>query len=197
MPRWVNDVPAYEQYKEDMLALQPDLYKELYEMQAVLDVAAKMYRDLMYCIILARQNQYVSRCDLNEMVQNELFYYGKSTVTAQNLEDHREELLALMRGYGKISKTYLENIVQAFSGLQAEVTFDVQTLTVSIAVRASYDRSIPTDAIAAIVLKRIPAHLAVSVFRMFTTWDELETNFTWAQAKAAYTWHMLKNEKVV
>lgn len=197
MYRWMADVPEAEQFYDDAMSMLPGYYEGITEMEAIQYVAAIEMRKYQLEVLRARENLFVSRGDAGLIRSKEMFYFKKSAPIPdeKTLEARREELLATMQGYGKISMAYIENLVRSFSGLDAVATIAAGHITV--ALRAEYDRTIPAETIRQIILRRIPAHLSVEVIRMFTTWTEMENNFTWAQSEAAYTWNMLKNEKVV
>jgi len=191
------DVPEAEQFYDDAMSMLPGYYEGNTEMEAIQYVAAIEMRKYQLEVLRARENLFVSRGDAGLIRSKEMFYFKKSAPIPdeETLEARREELLATMQGYGKISMAYIENLVRSFSGLDAVATIAAGHITV--ALRAEYDRTIPGETIRQIILRRIPAHLSVEVIRMFTTWTEMGNNFTWAQSEAAYTWNMLKNEKVV
>lgn len=102
--------------------------------------------------------------------------------TTDSLEQRRSVVLARFRGTGKLNKTLIQTMVNAFTGGSATVTFANGTLTVSVAPPGSTFENFSVDKLTEELLIRKPAHLLLNVELAYITWGQIKNEFSsWAE----------------
>lgn len=100
--------------------------------------------------------------------------------TNNSIEQRRSIVLSRFRGTGKLNKTLIQAMVDAFTGGSATVTFEDSILKVKIAPPSSTFEDFSIDTLANELYKRKPAHLLMTVELAYITWEQLKDNFpTW------------------
>lgn len=94
------------------------------------------------------------------------------------LENRRSVVLSRFRGTGKLNKTLIKAIVNAFTGGSAEVAFSDGVLKISVAPPSSTFQGFSIDTLANELYKRKPVHLALNIELSYITWGQLKDNMS-------------------
>ena len=115
-----------------------------------------------------------------------------------NLTQRRSVVLSRFRGTGKLSKTVINAIVNAFTGGSAVVTFEDGVIYLKVAPPSNTFVDFSTETLIEELNKRKPAHLMINVELAYITWGQLRTAFSswqeirdnlgdWSEVKQYYT----------
>ncbi len=177
---------------QDMMALLPTLYEEVYEMKAIMaaagpefDVLKLMATDVIRQWFVETATWGLSRWEAE---------FGITPLAGQPLDQRRAVIRSRIRGTGTVTIRMIKRLAEAYDGGAVEVTNDSAAYTFT--VHFVDTRGVPPnleDLKAAIELIK-PAHLAVEYEFSYLTWDELDAkNVTWNQFNAAdLTWDELE-----
>ena len=123
---------------------------------------------------------------------------GLSHSSTDSLEDRRENIIALIRGAGKLNTERINSIVRIYTGMDAVSYFNNSTIYVKLNAPAGnkqYNFSNLENALE----KRKPAHLNLVVTRNYSIWDEIKRDFTswktlndWTVNDTTATWDDVK-----
>lgn len=176
--------------RTDVIQYMPELLKTFIELQAVCDSEDGVF-DLFYAnldgIFSASTIKYCSEERLKEW---EAALKIKPNGT---LEQRRLFLLARLRSQGKFNEAKIQSIVDAFTGGDATVTFIDSTLWVRVLPPETGEVYLFTDVYRALEVL-IPAHIALSVSRYYSTWLDVRTNFnSWQSVYELADWGALKS----
>lgn len=102
------------------------------------------------------------------------------SVTADaTLADRRDAIVARIRGGNKLNTQSISSIVNAFTGGQAKAYIENSTLYVAILAPAD-NQTFIFDNVEREIERLKPAHLGLSVYRAYKTWNQVKANnSTW------------------
>ena len=105
------------------------------------------------------------------------------------VDDRRDVVIARIRGQGKLNSALINNIVNAFTGGTATSWVEDGVLHVEI-IPPPNNKQYKFDSVKNELSKKIPAHLALNVFRNYLTWGEVEAGYpTWRDVETTFgTW---------
>lgn len=95
-----------------------------------------------------------------------------------SVSKRRSVVLSRFRGTGKLNKTLIQAIVNAFTGGTAVVAFDAGILKVSVAPPSSTFNDFSVDKLTEELYKRKPAHLLMNVELSYITWGQLKNSLS-------------------
>ena len=113
--------------------------------------------------------------------------------TNNPLSQRRSVVLSRFRGTGKLNKTLIQAMVNAFTGGTAEVQFDEGVLTVRVAPPTESFLGFSIEAVTNELEKRKPAHLPLVVELAYITWGQIKDNFSsWNEVSETFeSWYEL------
>lgn len=127
-----------------------------------------------------KTNQIIEDSFLSTMSETRLAEWEKALgiiPTNVSLSQRRSVVLSRFRGTGKLNKTLIQAIVNAFTGGSAIVTFENSILEVKIAPPSSTFVDFSIDSVISELAKRKPAHLLLNVELAYITWGQLKSSF--------------------
>ena len=92
-----------------------------------------------------------------------------------SLAQRRSVVLSRFRGTGKLNKTLIQSMVNAFTGGTAKVEFAEGVLRVSVAPPSSSFEDFSLDALANELYKRKPAHVLLNLELAYITWEQIKS----------------------
>lgn len=105
-----------------------------------------------------------------------------------SIEQRRSVVLSRFRGTGKLNKTLIQSMVNAFTGGTATVTFADGILKVSVAPPSSSFADFSIGALAEEIAKRKPAHILLNVELAYITWGQLKDGVpSWNDVRDSFT----------
>ena len=102
------------------------------------------------------------------------------SVTAEaTMDDRRDAVVARLRGGVKLNTASISAIVNAFTGGQAKSYIENSTICVAILAPAD-NQSYIFENVEREIERLKPAHLGLSVYRAYNTWNQTKDNYdTW------------------
>lgn len=178
MSQLMRLLPGYWQSSPEMNALQAALGGEMDKFNSAVDAA---YLDARIMTASAKR--------ITEWEQD----LGISS-DGRTLDQRRQFIISIFRGSGKLNEARIKNIVNAFTGGSAIVTFRDGTLTVKVLPPNAGETYMFPDVEKALSV-RVPAHLELQVVRYYSTWDDISRDFaTWDDVRNNLAnWNAVKN----
>ena len=178
MSQLMRLLPGYWQNSPEMNALQEALGGELDKFNSAVDAA---YLDAR---IMTASADRITEWEQDLGVLPE----------GRTLEQRRQFIISIFRGTGKLNEARIKNIVNAFTGGSAIVTFKDGTLTVKVLPPDAGESYMFPDVEKALSI-RVPAHLALQVVRYYSTWNDIARDFaTWDDVRNSFAnWNAVKN----
>lgn len=178
MSRLMRLLPGYWQNSPEMIALQEALGGELDVFNSAIDAA---YLDAR---IMTASAERITEWEQDLGILSE----------GRTLEQRRQFIISIFRGSGKLNEARIKNIVTAFTGGSAIVTFKDGTLTVKVLPPENGEMYMFNDVEKALSV-RVPAHLELQVVRYYSTWDDISRDFaTWDDVRNNLAnWNAVKN----
>jgi len=194
--------------RDRMLGYYPEVVKQLYEIQAIIDGEYPEFRLLTDEQIAAVQNN-AYLVTMNETrIQQWEELLNLQVIPGSTIENRRDAVIARIRGNGKLNTKSIQNIVNTFTGGSANAWIEDSVLYVEI---TPPDKTFIFKNVERELQKRIPAHLGMNVYRKYSSWNNIKLEFTsWNALKSHYetwddvhlhirqsdvTWNDLKNGK--
>lgn len=170
-----------------MLGYYPEVIKDIYDIQAVIDGEYPEFKLLNEEYIESVQNNaYLLTMDESRIAQWEELLDIKPSSGA-SVDNRRDVIIARIRGSKKLNTLAIENIVNALTGGKAKSWVEDSVLYVAITPpgKQYVFKNVEDE-----LKKRTPAHLGLSVFRQFSVWHNLKFEYlTWGDLKADHeTW---------
>lgn len=162
----------------------PIVLQDIAEYEALSSVETPLLSDIEAKTEQVIEDSFLSTMSTERLVEweNALGIVPKT----DTIEQRRSVVLSRFRGTGKLNKTLIQAMVNAFTGGTATVEFDDGILTVGVAPPTSTFIGFSIDTLTDELLKRKPAHLLLNVELAFITWEEIKTKFT--------TWDDIRNQ---
>lgn len=108
------------------------------------------------------------------------------------LSQRRSFILSVLRGIGKLNEQKIKNMVRAFTGGDATITFSESVLDVKILPPANGDVYLFPDVERAL-LPRIPSHIELMVRRWYSSWNDVKNNYVdWNAILTMGSWGEVK-----
>lgn len=178
-------------YRERMLGYYPSAIKSILEFNAIIDAESPELEDLSVDKDLIISDAYLPTMSERRVVQWEK-NLGIQSLTHATIEDRRNNIMARIRGQGKLNTSLINNIVKAFTGQGCECRVEDSTLYVELLPFEETEISL-ADVILNVqneLTLKIPAHLGLNVDVSYVHWDEVNANNnSWATVRATHgTW---------
>ena len=186
-------------YRERMLEYYPKAIKSILEFNAIIDTESADVEDLY-----TNREQILSDAYLPTMSERRILqwekYFGIQPLELATLEDRRNNIIARIRGQGKLNTNLINTIVKTFTGEGCKCWIEDNTLFLELLPFDENSIS-TTDAISNItneLLLKIPAHLGLNVDLAYVHWDEVKANNdTWTVVNTTHgTWDDVKFGRV-
>lgn len=130
-----------------------------------------------------KTNQIVEDSFLSTMSESRLVEWENALgliATNSSLTQRRSLVLSRFRGTGKLSKTLIRAIVNAFTGGGAMVAFEDGVVKVGVTPPTSTFADFSIHKVTEELLKRKPAHLLMTVELSYISWGQIRNAFsTW------------------
>lgn len=127
-----------------------------------------------------KTNRIIDESFLSTMSETRLAEWEKAlgiVPTTNSIAQRRSVVLSRFRGTGKLNKTLINAIVNAFTGGTATVTFKDSTLNIKVAPPSSTFDDFSLEALADELDKRKPAHLYMTIELAYITWGQVKNSF--------------------
>ena len=176
---------------ERMLNYYPEVIQRLIEFQALIKSEGFEVDFIHNDIELILNEAYLTTMGENRIVEWEKAL-GIPINNDDSLEDRRDVIIARIRGQGKLNTALINAIVSAFTNGVAESYFQDSVLYVNITPPPD-NKQYKFENVERELMKKIPAHIGLSVKRDYATWGEVKTNFgSWAIVSQRSDWDSLK-----
>lgn len=154
----------------------PIILQDIAEYEALSSAETSIITDLE-----AKTNQIVEDSFLSTMSETRLAEWENALgiiPSNTSIAQRRSVVLSRFRGTGKLNKTLIQAMVNAFTGGSAVITFEDGILKVSVSPPSSTFLDFSVDELTKELYKRKPAHLLMNVELAFITWEQLKNSFS-------------------
>lgn len=148
---------------EELLAMYPTFYREVYEMQEILKAEGKLQDDLKTDIQQVFFNQFIDYAD-SETISVYEKIIGIEPDINKSLDERRRVVRAFLTGSGKLSASIIKSIIGSYT--EGDVECDLEKVnskddfhTLVIQAERGSGSTINLSDITGLIDKKIPAHL--------------------------------------
>lgn len=175
-------------YKERMLGYYPQVIREIFEFQAIIDAESEQMQAQSDGRDAVMNQSYLTTMGETRIKQWEKAL-GITPIQDSSLEDRRDTIVARIRGQGKLNEALISSIVNAFTGGKAKSWVENSTLYVEITPPPG-NKQYQFANVEQELNKKLPAHLGLSVNRSYVDWNKIKSTFTtWQNVKDSFdTW---------
>ncbi len=175
-------------YKERMLGYYPQVIREIFEFQAIIDAESEQMQAQSDGRDAVMNQSYLPTMGETRIKQWEKAL-GITPIQDSSLEDRRDTIVARIRGQGKLNEALISSIVNAFTGGKAKSWVENSTLYVEITPPPG-NKQYQFANVEQELNKKLPAHLGLSVNRSYVDWNKIKSTFTtWQNVKDSFdTW---------
>ncbi len=178
-------------YRERMNSYYPQVIQNISEFQAIIDGEYSEFEELE-----KGNERVISDAYLLTMTEDRIIEWEKNLgirpLESATIEDRRNNVIARIRGQGKLNTSVINTIVKTLTGEGCKCWIEDSTIYVELLPfdesKISLEDSI-TNITKELSLK-IPAHLNLNVDLAYVHWSEInENNNSWTAVKATHgTW---------
>lgn len=174
-----------------MFSYYPAVVQQILEFQAIIQSEGFEVDFLKNNIQLLVNEAYLTTMS-EERVASWEKALGMHYSSNDTLQDRRDAIIARIRGQGKLNTTLINSIVNAFTGGTAISYIDDSVLYVKVDSPAN-NKQYKFPNVRRELLKKVPAHLGLEVFRGYSTWEEIKNNFTdWNTINQLTSWEDIR-----
>ena len=182
-------------YRKRMLGYYPNVIKSISEFNAIIDTESTEIESLN-----AQKKQLILDAYLPTMSERRVIQWennlGVQPFYGSTLEDRKNNIIARIRGQGKLNTNLINTIVKTFTGSGCKCYIENNTLYVYLLPFDDSAVSVEdlfTNISNELALK-IPAHLGLNVNLAYLHWAEvMNNNNTWVTVRATHgTWEDVK-----
>ncbi len=175
-------------HRERMLNYYPEIIKEIYEIQAIIDGEYPEFELTDEAMRGIANNAYLPTMDEARICQWEKLL-KINPLPNSTAEDRRDNIIARIRGTGKLNTEAINNIVNAFTNGQAVSRIENSVLYVGILPPLN-NKQFKFANVEKELANRVPAHLGLSVLRVYGSWQDIKNDFAeWNEVKTDFaTW---------
>lgn len=173
-----------------MLDYYPNVIRSIKEFRAIVDGEYPEFEALK-----TARDRVIDDAYLTTMTEDRIIEWEKALKITppldSTIENRRDVIIARMRGQGKLNTALINLIVKTFTGGTAESWYSISDNTLYINILLpSNDKVFNLDSVIQELDRRVPAHLGLSVQRVYASWDQIENRCaTWNDVKTTYdTW---------
>lgn len=178
-------------YRERMNSYYPKVIQDIPEFQAIIDAESPEVESLK-----THNEQIISDAYLPTMSERRVIQWEKILGIQQlenaTIEDRRNNIIARIRGQGKLNTSLINTIVKTFTGQGCECRIEDGTLYVELLMFDESKISLKSavDAITRELYFKLPAHLSLNVDRSYVYWEDVnKNNNSWTTVRATHsTW---------
>lgn len=176
-------------YKERMNGYYPQVVKAITEFQAIIDSEYPEFEDLAEGRSRVIDDAYLTTMSIQRVEQWENILGIKPRANS-SVSDRRENIVARIRGQGKLNTELINSIVNAFTGGTANSWVADSVLYVEITPPPNNKQFNFSNVERELSLK-VPAHMGVNVSRNYLEWSEIKNKYaTWQNVKDSFgTWY--------
>lgn len=177
-------------HDSDLLRYLPHFFRKIPEFKAICEAEDAEVNLLYPTIESIFTDSLIMYCSEERLSEWEK---ALKIIPTGTLEERRYFLKAYLRGGGKLNEDKIKSIVEAFTGGDALVSFADSTISVRVLPPNNGEVYRFPDVERAL-LPLIPAHLALSVVRHYSTWKDISSNYSsWEAISQATDWNTIKN----
>lgn len=154
----------------------PVVLQDIAEYEALSKAETPILQD-----IEAKTNQIVEDSFLTTMSEERLAEWETAlgiSPTTESISQRRSIVLSRFRGTGKLNKTLILAMVNAFTGGSGTVAMENGVIKVRVAPPTSTFVGFSAEKLTNELSKRKPAHLLLNVELAYITWNEIKNNFS-------------------
>lgn len=162
-------------YRERMNGYYPQVIQDIVEFQAIIDAEYPEFEALDECNEKIISDAYLLTMSEDRIIEweNKL---GIRPLQGSSLEDRRETVIARIRGQGKLNTELINTIVKTFTGGKANSYIKDSVLHVEITPPPE-NKNYQFDNVKQELMRKLPAHLGLSVTRNYSTWGEIYNDY--------------------
>lgn len=109
------------------------------------------------------------------------------------IAQRKSYVLSFLRSSGKLNEAKIKDVVNAFSGGEALVTFSNSQILVQVLLPPEGEEFIFDD-ISKALEPKLPAHIALLVQRLYGTWNNIKTTYSsWNDVALLTDWQAVKD----
>lgn len=154
----------------------PLIFQDIVELEELSKAETPLIQELE-----EKTNRVVDDAFMTTMSESRLAEWEKALgipPSTDPLEQRRSVVLSRFRGTGKLNKTLINAMVNAFTGGTSTVAFANGILTVKVAPPTSTFLDFSVSKLTEELAKRKPAHLLLNVELSYITWGQIKNNFS-------------------
>ena len=168
-------------YKKRMTSYYPPVIQKILEFQGIINSEYPEFELLKAGNERVISDAYLLTMSEQRIVQWEK-YFNIQPLENATLDSRRNNIIARIRGQGKLNTNLIEAIVKSVSGGDCKCWIENSTLNVSLL--PSNDNNTSFEIIVANIInelsRKVPAHLGLNVYVNPTTWKDInEVNGKW------------------
>lgn len=177
-------------YRRRMLGYYPPVVQAIKEIESIVDCEYPEFESISAEKKRVTKDAYLLTMGEERITEWEQIL-GIKPLEGSSTQDRRDNIIARIRGQGKLNSALISSIVNAFTGGTAESYIRDSVLHVEITPPKDNKTYQFTNVIRELS-KVIPAHLGLEVVRKYATWGEVKESFTsWEDIKRLANWEEL------
>lgn len=150
--------PCYE----ELISFYPRYYREIYEMQAILDAFGTIFDALQADIDVVLSNAFIDYADEQTVARLEAFFEIRTDPT-KTLEDRKRQIKWYYAGIGKVSASFLKEMLSEITDAILDITFEpfdaARNNRIKLTMDTGKDDPVALQEIVNAMNRWIPAHL--------------------------------------
>lgn len=165
---------AWPHVYEEIKRFYPVWYRDVLEMDAIWRAQGTELDGVRATVEALIDNGYIMTADLRTIISLEAFLHIHPT-PSQTLQERRQVVATYVRGQDHIGAPEIKSIAGAFTSGVVDVEFALGVISVMVShpVTETFD----LDACRALLLTRIPAHLALALVEVISTMQAADLYF--------------------
>ena len=170
--------------RSDLASLLPDRLGEVYELAVICAAAGQRIDEANLLISKAVDNNFITTADIDGILRWESIL-GVSSPLDQTMQARRDALISKLITRPPINLAVLKNIIQAYMGLEVELSVDGYTVKASYRGQSRLEDLTP---LFVTVNQAIPADMLFEIKYRYLVWQEfdgLELDFDGLDAQNA------------
>ena len=165
-------------YRQRMNSYYPDVIRSIQEFKAIVDSESTEFEDLSINRESVLNDAYLTTMGEARITEWEKIL-GIQPLDHSTITDRRDNVIARIRGQGKLNTNLINTIVKTFTEGAAESWVENGVLYVAITPPPN-NKQYRFDNVELEISKKVPAHLGFQISRNYYTWGEIKNSHsTW------------------
>lgn len=154
--------PYWKCSYDELITFYPRLYREVFEMDAILRAEGELSDGIKNGIDLMLLNNFIESADEDTVTKLETFL-GLSMMKQRSLEERRRFIKSFFAGQGRVSATRIEEMIRAYTGADTKCEFypfdEQRNNRLDIQFERGDEDVIYVSDIYTLLAKMLPAHI--------------------------------------